>query len=842
MKMTALLTAAVLAVSAMPITNSAVFAADVPASENYVTGGIFEASWLPTTMEQYEKFVAEYGNISVHDDCIVYCGQVNYSTGESVYIQQSGTAEINTIKDYSIKVSSDGTPLPDGSSSYIVQVYQAASAGTVDFTILRGRAWDKNAPREIMHSETYKVDENLNITATVKESDSFEWLPETLDEYETFVEENGMVSVHGRYIVYCDKVCGSLGESVIMDQTGTAEIKGIKRYGIETEDKPDGAAVDMVYVYEAVISGTVEVTISKGILWNPNAEKELKDFGKYEVSEDLTITEVDNTRYGIGVSTPPAKTEYAIGEELDLTGLRLNGSIRKFEDGEELQGCIIDEDYFDLIERGTAISIDSSEFNNQKAGTYNIYVLFGGAKDSFKVTVKEENKNEKIMTVSVVDYDTGELITTNNDKTWAITLEAGFSVEYALTDGTFGWGTEWETLGSWSYGQLNPNKIDVSNILLHGFDVSGYRVKDMYIPDDYFLPEDYLDIKYKDSDKFHSGCADEITVKLKKSLKGDVNGDGSFNIADTVMLQKWLIAEPDVSLTNWKAADLNGDDRINSADLAMMKRELLKQIPILIKPDNVVTNPSSFITYADNLPLRSGPDESYPVVAVVPKRSYLYEIGYMNGIYDWLYTEYNGVKGWLDISSDNVYFDVVAAKPVIYLYPEEETDVHVELELKNAKLATTYPKYNNGWDVTALPDGTIINKADGTHHKYLFWDACDVRTHYDFSKGFCVAGNETEAFLKEKLTYMGLNEQEMNEFIVYWLPKMEHNEYNFITFQSEAYTDNAVLNITPTPDSICRIFMAYVPLDEEAETEPQQLETFERNGFTVVEWGGTEIK
>lgn len=558
----------------------------------------------------------------------------------------------------------------------------------------------------------------LNSSLTAIE-ETFEWLPETLDEYETFVEENGMVSVHGRYIVYCDKVCGSLGESVIMEQTGTAEIDGIKRYGIETENKPDGAAVDMVYVYEAVSSGTVEVTISKGILWNPNAEKELKDFGKYEISEDLTITEVDNTRYGIGVSTPPAKTEYSIGEELDLTGLRLNGSIRKFEDGAELQGCIIDEDYFDLIERGNAISIDSSEFNNQKAGTYNIYVLFGGAKDSFKVTVADGK----------TDY-----------------------------------------------------------------------------------------------------------------IKGDVNADGSFNIADVIMLQKWLIAESDVSLTNWKAADLNGDNKLNSADLAMMKRELVKQLPILVKPDNVITNPSRFITYADNLPLHSGPDDSYPVVAFIPKNSNLFEFGYMDDIYDWLYTEYNGVKGWLNISSDNIFFEPVAAKPVIYLYPEKETDVHVELELKNATLATTYPKYNNGWDVTALPDGTLINKADGTHHKYLFWDACDVRTHYDFSKGFCVAGSDTETFLKEKLTYMGLNEQEMNEFIVYWLPRMEHNAYNFISFQSEAYTDSAVLNITPIPDSICRIFMTFVPLEEEVEVVPQQLETFERKGFTVVEWGGTEIK
>ena len=89
---------------------------------------------------------------------------------------------------------------------------------------------------------------------------------------------------------------------------------------------------------------------------------------------------------------------------------------------------------------------------------------------------------------------------------------------------------------------------------------------------------------------------------------------------------------------------------------------------------------------------------------------------------------------------------------------------------------------------------------------------------------------------------MGLTENEMNEFIVYWLPRMEHNAYNLITFQGDAYTNSAKLNITPAPDSICRVFMAYVPLEDAVEIEPQQLHSFARTGFAVVEWGGSEIK
>ncbi|MCR5306728.1 MAG: hypothetical protein K6E36_09535 [Oscillospiraceae bacterium] len=71
---------------------------------------------------------------------------------------------------------------------------------------------------------------------------------------------------------------------------------------------------------------------------------------------------------------------------------------------------------------------------------------------------------------------------------------------------------------------------------------------------------------------------------------------------------------------------------------------------------------------------------------------------------------------------------------------------------------------------------------------------------------------------------------------------MEHHAYNLIAFQDKAYTDSAKLTVTPAPDSECRIFMAYIPLEEAVEIEPQQLETFERTGFAVVEWGGAEVR
>ncbi len=63
----------------------------------------------------------------------------------------------------------------------------------------------------------------------------------------------------------------------------------------------------------------------------------------------------------------------------------------------------------------------------------------------------------------------------------------------------------------------------------------------------------------------------------EEKIVGNVNADGKFDIADVVLLQKWILAIPDVKLADWKAADLCKDNRLDVFDLCLMKRELLYQ-------------------------------------------------------------------------------------------------------------------------------------------------------------------------------------------------------------------------------------------------------------------------
>ena len=183
----------------------------------------------------------------------------------------------------------------------------------------------------------------------------------------------------------------------------------------------------------------------------------------------------------------------------------------------------------------------------------------------------------------------------------------------------------------------------------------------------------------------------------------------------------------------------------------------------------------------------------------------------------------------------------VPEKPVIYLYPTEPTVCDVRV-LFDGELTFTYPAHGTlGWqNFTAYPDGTLTFP-DGKEYYCLFWEGAGG-AQYDFSQGFCVAGCDTAAFLEWALAEQGLTPREANEFIIYWLPRMEQNPYNVISFQTEAYTEGAVLEIDPNPDSLLRVFMAYYPSDEAVEIAPQHFETPVREGFTVVEWGGSRVE
>lgn len=189
-------------------------------------------------------------------------------------------------------------------------------------------------------------------------------------------------------------------------------------------------------------------------------------------------------------------------------------------------------------------------------------------------------------------------------------------------------------------------------------------------------------------------------------------------------------------------------------------------------------------------------------------------------------------------------------KPVIYLYPENDnTQVEVTVTLNSGGFSSLYPQNNNKlgesvakWSVTADSDGTLVDLESGRELYSLYWEGTGIDTSA-IETGYCVAGDDTEEFLYSSLKKQGLTGKEAEEFIIYWLPQMQNNKYNVISFDTTQYNEETTLNIESNDqvDTMIRINMRFEPSETYVEIEPETYNTPTREGFTVVEWGGTEL-
>ena len=177
------------------------------------------------------------------------------------------------------------------------------------------------------------------------------------------------------------------------------------------------------------------------------------------------------------------------------------------------------------------------------------------------------------------------------------------------------------------------------------------------------------------------------------------------------------------------------------------------------------------------------------------------------------------------------------AKPVLYLYPTRKTNVKVSFE-KPQLLTVTYPKFVEAWEVTAYPNGDLYD-SDNKYYYALYWEE-KLENPVNFKTGFYVEAKDAINFLEEKLTIIGLNERERNEFIMYWLPILEANQKSLVYFElTEERQAGKKLFIQPVLDSLLRIGIHIMKVEVKTDIEPQKLTSFTRKGFVAVEWGGT---
>lgn len=173
-------------------------------------------------------------------------------------------------------------------------------------------------------------------------------------------------------------------------------------------------------------------------------------------------------------------------------------------------------------------------------------------------------------------------------------------------------------------------------------------------------------------------------------------------------------------------------------------------------------------------------------------------------------------------------------KPNIYIYPIEIIQLSVTLSFPlGGRVITSIPEYGTGWNVTVDTNGLI----DGTY-SYLFYESTQPDIWQE-SYGWVIKTTELESFFIENLLDYGFKGQEINDFIDYWIPRLDEYPFYSICPQTKTLIKDAVkLDFSNQPDNLLRLF--YVVKGHniiQNELIEPTIDNFKREGYFATEWG-----
>lgn len=182
------------------------------------------------------------------------------------------------------------------------------------------------------------------------------------------------------------------------------------------------------------------------------------------------------------------------------------------------------------------------------------------------------------------------------------------------------------------------------------------------------------------------------------------------------------------------------------------------------------------------------------------------------------------------------------AKPIVYLYPTEPTLVDVLLEIPGT-IPISDPLYPvGGWqNILAQPNGDLWYA--GKQYPYLYYESEVEKINVPHT-GIVVSVAHLEPVFTTVLKKYGFIQHEIDDFNEYWVPKLQSQGKPYVLFSildpiEKGRIDRVI--ITPEPDTRIEVSAYFKLLDAPVDVLPMELPKTspKRQGFTMVEWGGT---
>lgn len=175
-------------------------------------------------------------------------------------------------------------------------------------------------------------------------------------------------------------------------------------------------------------------------------------------------------------------------------------------------------------------------------------------------------------------------------------------------------------------------------------------------------------------------------------------------------------------------------------------------------------------------------------------------------------------------------------KPNIYIYNDSDDVILVKFKAPQL-ITTSIPEYGGGWTVTSHKDGTLTTE-DGSTYGYLFYESLTSKGIFDTKEGFYIEADDREDTFNSILSEYGFNSTEIEDFIQFWNVMLEEDR-DYIMYPQYTETVNCAMeiDITPQPDTLVRMWFVFEEYSGQ-EYETSMIIPFERDGYTIIEWGG----